>query len=127
MRTPLFDPSLLEDWKDDDLQHWQETVRSVLEAFFATADKRRALLDDALARGDWAALNVEAHALKSSCGSIGACGAHRLLQQIENACAGKGRAVATPTEMSQLLAEFNLIFDQSLVLLADYVRNLKVA
>src|SRR3990170_4149948 len=79
-RLPLIDERLPAEWREDLLA---EDIREILAHARLEAEKSLALIQDAAARRDQAALKRSAHKLKGMAGNLGAVRLVALLREIE--------------------------------------------
>jgi HPt (histidine-containing phosphotransfer) domain-containing protein len=115
MEPALFDTQALEEWKEVDQANWQTLVSEILQLFLSTAKERQAALYEAWTNGEIQKVGQRAHALKSSCGSVGAVRANLLLQEIEKAC-GKNDLV----KLHSLMRQFDEVFTDSVTQISNY-------
>lgn len=119
MEPILFDIQALEEWKEVDEANWQALVTEILQLFLSTAKERQAALYESWTNGEISKLGQRAHALKSSCGSVGAFHASYLLQEIEKACAKNDL-----TKLHSLMRQFDDVFKESVVKITVYFEEI---
>lgn len=115
MNPSLFDPALLYEWKQIDPENWQGMVADLIDIFLSSAKAKCDEIQSAGERKDWKKLAESAHALKSSCGNVGAVRVRALLDEIEQLALKKD-----VVGCSRKLRELKEIFDPSLKAVVDF-------
>lgn len=119
MEQKIFNPTCLDEWSQVDPQNWRPMVSSLIELFLSMSQEKHAALEQAWSQRNWRQLGELAHALKSSCGSVGAVRAQTLLNVIEASAQIKDAASLVP-----LIRELDKVFAESIKELIIYRESL---
>lgn len=119
MDHAIFDPALLKEWEQVDPDNWRSMVGELIDLFFKSAEVKYEELQVAWTQKDWKKMSDSAHALKSSCGNVGAVEAQRILNEIEQ-LAQKKDAVAITHRMKEL----SEVFKRSLDAVIDFKKSI---
>ena len=119
MEHKIFNPNCLNEWREVDPQHWRPMVSSLIELFMSISQEKHAALEQAWNQRNWRQVAELAHALKSSCGSVGAVRAQTLLNVIEASAQIKDVASLVP-----LVRELDKVFAESIKELIIYRESL---
>jgi HPt (histidine-containing phosphotransfer) domain-containing protein len=90
----VLDPNALDALRGLPSEGDGDLLIELIDLFLADAPQRLALIREAIAHADWAALNARAHSLKGSCGSLGAVPMADLCDRLERVAGGGGGAAA---------------------------------
>lgn len=118
MEKKLFNSSHLEDWKEVDQENWRTLVCDILQLFLDSTPERFDGLMLAWRFQQWHIVREAAHALKSSCGNVGAQWAHELLNEIEKHCQNGDTHQATLA-----LEELQVVFEATLGAISNYAND----
>jgi CheY-like chemotaxis protein/HPt (histidine-containing phosphotransfer) domain-containing protein len=112
--APLMDFSRLEEFREFDDEELTMT-KDVIGLFLADTPPRLAAMDDAIARGDAAALSTAAHALKGGASNIGA----KAIQQHADALEAAAKE-AMPADAQLRVAKLRELWDQTRAVLESW-------
>ncbi len=94
----ILDLKTLNEWQQIDPENWRTMVVELIDIYLSSASTRHKNLQEAWSQRNFKDVSAIAHALKSSCGNVGAVLAQTLLNEIEEALEEKdvtscGRAI----------------------------------
>ena len=120
MTSLIFDKKALEEWQQIDPDHWQGMVGEILDIFLKCVNEKILSIEQAWRKENWKQVRECSHALKSSCGNVGAAQAHHLLHKIEATIYDGDVAQA-----NTLLKMMRPILEESIQAIVDYRVALK--
>lgn len=117
----IFDPTLLNEWQQIDPDNWRTMVSELIDLFLRSAQDKYEHLREAHQKRKWSDIADSAHALKSSCGNVGASRAQTLLNEIEHLATQKD--IIT---ISKKFKELQDVFPASIQALISFKDSLKM-
>lgn len=114
MKRSILNTNSFDNWKEIDSQNWHKYVGEIIQVFFDVGNKQYEELHNAKIKKNIKEIKRIAHALKSSCGNVGAEQAYDILDAIEK------HEVNSITEFYTLLDRFESVFILTLAELQMY-------
>lgn len=122
MKKNLLNLKTLTAWQEIDELNWKVLVTELVNIFFHAGGLQMEELNNAWSNRNLDKVQRAAHALKSSCGNVGAQMAFHLLDQIEDASANNDIE-----KVGALMVEFQPIFFESCAQVSEFAVTLQAA